>query len=148
MGSDRLRVCPGAPQHIAETAEARFGAGSRPEAIYLTHGHFDHAGSALALAERWEVPIFAHRMELPYLTGRSDYPPPDPTIGGAMAFLSRFMPYRERDLGSRVRELPYGRIAGPGRAGNGSLRPGIRPGTSRFFVAKTACCWRATPLRP
>ena len=107
---------PGWAAQIFEASEASFGAGSRPEAIYLTHGHFDHAGSAAELAESWNVPIFAHRMELPYLTGRSDYPPPDPTIGGAMAFLSRFMPYRPRDLGDRVRELPgrASRIAGLG----------------------------------
>jgi glyoxylase-like metal-dependent hydrolase (beta-lactamase superfamily II) len=103
---------PGRADQIFEASEARFGTGTRPEAIYLTHGHFDHAGSALALAERWDVPIFAHRLELPYLTGRADYPPPDPTIGGAFAFLSRFMPYRARNLGDRIHELPSGPLAG------------------------------------
>jgi len=103
---------PGRAEQIFEAAEARFGAGSRPQGIYLTHGHFDHAGSAMQLAERWEVPIFAHRMELPYVTGRSDYPPPDPTIGGAFAFLSRFMPFRTRHLGAWVRELPTRELPG------------------------------------
>lgn len=103
---------PGREEQIFQAAEARFGAGTRPGAIYLTHGHFDHAGSALKLAERWDVTIYAHRLELPYLTGRSDYPPPDPTIHGAMAFLSRFMPFRTRDLGERVRELPAGELQG------------------------------------
>ncbi len=51
---------PGRAKQIFEAAEARFGAGAKPEAIILTHGHFDHAGSALKLAERWEVPIYAH----------------------------------------------------------------------------------------
>lgn len=103
---------PGRAEQIFEAAEARFGSGSRPEAIYLTHGHFDHAGSARELADRWAVPIFVHRMELPYLTGRSDYPPPDPTLGGAMAFLSRFIPYRARDLGTYARELPNDKLPG------------------------------------
>ncbi|MBA3544808.1 MAG: MBL fold metallo-hydrolase [Chthoniobacterales bacterium] len=103
---------PGRDEQIFQAAEARFGAGTRPEAIYLTHGHFDHAGSAQKLAEKWDVLIYAHRMELPYLTGRSDYPPPDPTMGGAMAFLSRFMPFRARDLSERVRELPDGELQG------------------------------------
>ena len=40
---------PGRAAQIFEAAEARFGAGSRPQAIYLTHGHFDHAGSAAAI---------------------------------------------------------------------------------------------------
>jgi glyoxylase-like metal-dependent hydrolase (beta-lactamase superfamily II) len=114
-GGQWVLVDAGLPEResqIFAAAEARFGAGSRPEAIYLTHGHFDHAGSALALAKRWDVPIFAHRLELPYLTGLANYPPPDPTIGGAIAFLSRFVPYRARDLGDRIRELPNGPLAG------------------------------------
>ncbi|MEP7078470.1 MAG: MBL fold metallo-hydrolase, partial [Chthoniobacterales bacterium] len=96
---------PGRADHIAESASARFGSGSRPEAIVLTHGHFDHAGCALALAEKWDVPVYAHPLEMPYLTGVSAYPPPDPTMGGAMAFLSRFMPSGPRDLGPHVRAL-------------------------------------------
>ena len=100
-----------APQ-ILEAAEARFGAGTRPEAIILTHGHWDHAGSAFDLAKLWEVPIYAHQLEMPYLTGRSDYPPPDPTVGGAIAFLSRFTPSSARDLGDRVRELPPKNVPG------------------------------------
>ncbi len=123
---------PGRADQIFAAAEGRFGAGSKPEAIYLTHGHFDHAGSAQQLAERWEVPIFAHRMELPYLTGRSDYPPPDPTIGGAIAFLSRFMPHRTRDVGERVRELPNDNL--PGLAGwRWIATPGHSPGHVSFF---------------
>ncbi|CAN5387707.1 MBL fold metallo-hydrolase [soil metagenome] len=123
---------PGRAEQIYSAAEARFGAGSRPAAIYLTHGHFDHAGSAGELAERWNVPIFAHRLELPYLTGRSDYPPPDPTIGGAIAFLSRFMPYRARDLGGRLQELPNDAL--PGLSGwEWVPTPGHSPGHVSFF---------------
>ena len=123
---------PGRAAQIFDAAEARFGAGSRPEAIYLTHGHFDHAGSALQLAERWNVPIFAHRMELPYLTGRSDYPPADPTVGGAMAFLSRFISRRARDLGERVRELPSGPLQGLD-GWEWIATPGHSPGHVSFF---------------
>src|SRR3954462_15262149 len=47
---------------IRKIAEDRFGRGARPEAIVLTHGHFDHAGSAGALAKHWRVPIYAHRL--------------------------------------------------------------------------------------
>lgn len=123
---------PDRATQIFETAEARFGAGSRPEGIYLTHGHFDHAGSALDLAERWDVPIFAHRLELPYLTGRADYPPPDPTMGGAIAFLSRFMPYRRRDLRERIRELPSGPLLGL-PDWEWIATPGHSPGHVSFF---------------
>ena len=123
---------PGRAGHIFEAAAARFGAGSRPEAIYLTHGHFDHRGSAGQLVEQWDVPIYAHRMELPYLTGRSAYPPPDPTIGGAIAFLSRFMPSGAADLEGRLRELPDGEL--PGLADwHWIATPGHSPGHVSFF---------------
>lgn len=103
---------PGRASQIASAAEGRFGAGSKPEAIILTHGHFDHAGSAAQLAKKWDVPIYAHRMELPYLDGRSSYPPPDPTIGGAIAFLSRFMPAGPYNFGDRLRELHPNELPG------------------------------------
>jgi glyoxylase-like metal-dependent hydrolase (beta-lactamase superfamily II) len=123
---------PGRMNQILEAAEARFGAGARPEAILLTHGHFDHAGSALKLAEHWDVPIYAHRLEMPYLNGKSDYPPPDPTVGGAMAFLSRFIAAHGRDLGDRVRELQPNKV--PGATGWEWLAtPGHSPGHISFF---------------
>jgi glyoxylase-like metal-dependent hydrolase (beta-lactamase superfamily II) len=73
----------------------------------MTHGHFDHVGALRELAEAWDVPIWAHELELPYLTGLSSYPPPDPTVGGgAMAALSFLYPRGPIDLGERVRALP------------------------------------------
>ena len=97
---------PGFGWKIKAAAAARFGARSRPEAILLTHGHFDHAGNARQLADEWGAPVYAHRLEMPYLAGRSDYPPPDPTVGGCIAQLSRVLPSGGRDLGARLRLLP------------------------------------------
>ncbi len=97
---------PGTADQIARAAEEYFGPGSRPAAIVLTHGHFDHRGGLRELAERWDVPVYAHELELPYLTGRSDYPPPDPTVGGGMARISFIYPRRPIDLGPRARALP------------------------------------------
>lgn len=54
---------------IEEAAGARFGAGARPAAIVLTHGHFDHVGALEELAEVWDVPVHAHPLEHPYLDG-------------------------------------------------------------------------------
>lgn len=123
---------PGRASQITAAAEARFGAGTRPEAIILTHGHFDHAGNAATLARQWQVAIYAHRLELPYLSGRSSYPPPDPTIGGAIAFLSRFMPSGARDLEPHLRELPAEQV--PGAPGWQWLpTPGHSPGHVSLF---------------
>jgi len=91
---------------IRRAAEERFGARRPPEGILLTHGHFDHAGSARRLADAWDVPLYAHALETPYLTGLSDYPPRDPTMGGAMGHMSRIMPDHGYDLAPRVRTLP------------------------------------------
>jgi len=106
-----------------------------PAAIVVTHGHFDHRGSVRELAERWDVPVYAHRLELPYLTGRSDYPPPDPTVGGgALAtFGSRLFPAHGIDLGYRVHALPVdGEV--PGMQGWRWVHtPGHTPGHVSFF---------------
>ena len=92
---------------IVRAAAERFGPESRPAAIVLTHGHFDHVGSAKALAERWDVEVFAHPEEMPYLTGRQSYPPPDPTVGGGlMSWFSPMYPRGPVDLGDRIQPLP------------------------------------------
>ena len=123
---------PGRAKQILGATEARFGAGARPEAIILTHGHFDHAGNALELAEHWDVPIYAHPLELPYLTGRSSYPPPDPTIGGAIGFLSRFMPSKPYDFSARI--LPLRANETPGLKDWQWLEtPGHSPGHISLF---------------
>lgn len=97
----------GSGGHIRRLAAERFGRASRPAAIVLTHGHFDHVGAVRELAELWEAPVYAHPLELPYLTGRSAYPPPDPTVGGgAMAALSFLYPRGPIDLQGRVHPLP------------------------------------------
>jgi len=125
---------PGGAQEILAAAEARFGSGAAPEAIVLTHGHIDHAGNSVALADTWDVPIYAHHLETPFLTGRSIYPPADPTVGGAVAFLSRFLPTRPRNLGGRLRELRTNKV--PGAAGwEWVPTPGHSPGHICLFRA-------------
>ncbi len=91
---------------IKNAVENRYGAGAQPTAIILTHGHFDHAGSALTLAEEWSVPIYAHHLEMPYLTGKSDYPPQDATVGGALAQMARLFPHSGIDLKNHIHALP------------------------------------------
>jgi glyoxylase-like metal-dependent hydrolase (beta-lactamase superfamily II) len=62
---------PGNAEKIRAAAQERFGQGARPEAIVLTHGHADHSGCAAELSDSWDVPIYAHRLEVPFLTGLS-----------------------------------------------------------------------------
>lgn len=97
---------PASGWYIRQAIERRYGSGAKPKAIVLTHAHFDHAGNVHAFAEEWNVPVYVHEQELPYVTGKSDYPPQDPTPGGAICFLSRFFPRSSINLGDRVQTLP------------------------------------------
>jgi LPXTG-motif cell wall-anchored protein len=84
-----------------------FEAGASPIAIVMTHGHFDHRGSVQQLADEWQVPVYAHHLEMPYLTGKSSYPPADPTVGGGgMASLSFLYPKTSINIAEHLFELP------------------------------------------
>lgn len=92
---------------IRRTAEERFGKEARPAAIVMTHGHFDHAGGLETLAEEWDVPVFDHELELPYLNGTDSYPPADPTVGGGMmALLSPLYPRSPYNVARWLKPLP------------------------------------------
>jgi glyoxylase-like metal-dependent hydrolase (beta-lactamase superfamily II) len=119
---------------ILGVAADRYGVDSRPAAVVLTHGHFDHVGALEALLAVWDVPVYAHTAELPFLTGGGDYPPPDPTVGGGvMARLSPLFPERGIDLGDRVRPLPENREV-PGMPGWRWIHtPGHSPGHVSLF---------------
>src|SRR5690242_17706376 len=124
---------PGYAGTIRKVAEERFGPDSKPKAIVLTHGHFDHASCALELARHWGVHVYAHPLEFPYLTGKSAYPKKDPTVGGAMAFLSRFFPSWTVNIGEVLRDLPAtGEV--PGMTDWAAIfTPGHAPGHVAFW---------------
>jgi glyoxylase-like metal-dependent hydrolase (beta-lactamase superfamily II) len=123
----------GKARMIREAAEARFGPGARPVSIVLTHGHGDHSGNAAALADLWQVPIYAHRLEFPYLTGKSKYPPADPTAPGFMSFMTRFMGGETASLGERLRPLEEGKPAPGMEDWDWHFTPGHAPGHVAFF---------------
>src|SRR4051812_31628170 len=97
----------GTASAIRKAAAERFGPESKPAAIILTHGHADHVGALEDLARSWDGPIYAHELELPYLDGRSSYPPPDPTVGGGlMAATSGLLPRGPVDVSRWLKVLP------------------------------------------
>lgn len=126
---------PGFAPYIRHFAEQKYGAGARPRCIVLTHGHFDHAGSALALAREWDVPIYAHPREMPYITGKSLYPPYDPTVGGFLALTLRTLPQTYRDLRPYVRDLPADGTVPNMPGWEWHFTPGHAPGHISLFRA-------------
>jgi glyoxylase-like metal-dependent hydrolase (beta-lactamase superfamily II) len=124
----------GSAEQIARAAEMRFGVGSRPAGIILTHGHFDHVGALEILASRWDSPIYAHPMELPYLTGQSSYAPPDPSVGGGIiAALSWSFSRGPINLGDTIQPLPEDMTV-PGLADwRWVFTPGHTPGHIALF---------------
>ncbi|MBM7552165.1 MBL fold metallo-hydrolase [Thalassobacillus pellis] len=98
---------PKSAEQIIATASELYGEGKKPQAIILTHGHFDHVGAVEELVDYWNVPVYAHELELPFLTGQMDYPEPDTSVeGGLVAKMSRMFPNEGIDLGSNVYKLP------------------------------------------
>ncbi|WNS80531.1 MBL fold metallo-hydrolase [Domibacillus sp. DTU_2020_1001157_1_SI_ALB_TIR_016] len=98
---------PGSAEEIISVSEKYFGAGSRPKAIILTHGHFDHVGAVIELVKHWQVTVYAHELELPHLTGHEPYPKPDATVeGGMVAKMSPLFPREPINLGGNVEKLP------------------------------------------
>jgi glyoxylase-like metal-dependent hydrolase (beta-lactamase superfamily II) len=118
--------------HIQREAERLFNA--PPVAILLTHGHFDHIGGLPRLARQWSVPVYAHPLEMPFLTGRSKYPPPDPTVGGgAQSWLSPLFPRGPINLDRQAHMLPSHGVVPGLHAWRWLPTGGHSPGHVSFF---------------
>jgi glyoxylase-like metal-dependent hydrolase (beta-lactamase superfamily II) len=120
---------------IHKWADRNFG--TAPNAIVLTHGHFDHGSAAGQLADAWNVNVYAHFLEMPYLNGEREYPPPNVAAGGGlMSLMSPLLPTGPLNLGDRLRELPNGTSASSLREMPGWQiipTPGHTPGHISLF---------------
>ncbi|WP_155592248.1 MBL fold metallo-hydrolase [Lysinibacillus cavernae] len=98
---------PKSAEEIISVVEKRFGPNSRPKAIILTHGHFDHVGGIIELIKYWNVPVYAHALEIPFLTEKQNYPEPDTTVSdGLVAKMSPIFPNEAINLGEHIKEIP------------------------------------------
>lgn len=119
---------------IRKIAALLFGEDSKPAAILLTHGHFDHTGSLKQLADEWKVPVYCHYLELPYLSGKSDYPPPDATVdGGFMARIAWMYPKKPIDVSGFLQILPPDGSVPHLEGWKYLYTPGHAPGHVSFF---------------
>jgi glyoxylase-like metal-dependent hydrolase (beta-lactamase superfamily II) len=125
---------PRSAEKLIQEAEKLFGKNNPPKAIILTHGHFDHVGALVELVEHWNVDVYAHEMELPYLSGVKNYPEPDPTVdGGLLAKVSKLYPNEAIKLGSSAKALPHDGTV-PGMNGWRWVHtPGHTPGHISLF---------------
>jgi glyoxylase-like metal-dependent hydrolase (beta-lactamase superfamily II) len=128
---------PKSAPEIKEMIQERFGENAVPKAIILTHGHFDHVGSLVELLEEWKVPVYAHELELPYLTGKKDYPPGDPSVAsGLVAKMSPMFPNHGVDLGSSIQALPQDGSVPEMQGWKWVHTPGHTPGHISLFREK------------
>lgn len=97
---------PDSEKLLMKGIKKRFGADAVLKAIILTHGHFDHVGALEAILEKWNVPVYAHKLEEPYLTGQTDYPPANPDVPGLVAKMSPRFPRHSIDISGQLQILP------------------------------------------
>jgi len=102
---------PHAKEDIMDVAKERFENKGKPAAIILTHGHFDHVGALEPLLEEWDVPVYAHEQELPYLTGKKNYPKGNPEVGGGLvSSMSPMFPNHGIDISKRTTKVFHIRL--------------------------------------
>jgi glyoxylase-like metal-dependent hydrolase (beta-lactamase superfamily II) len=124
---------PGYEGTIKRAAEQLFG-NQPPKAVILTHGHFDHKGSLHKLLESWNVDVYAHPLEMPYLDGRSSYPPVDPLAGrGLMAWSAWIFPNKPDDFRPNLKPLPQDGSVPFMPSWRWLHTPGHAPGHVSFF---------------
>jgi glyoxylase-like metal-dependent hydrolase (beta-lactamase superfamily II) len=126
---------------ILAAAGLLFGPDTPPRAILLTHPHGDHVGSAVDLVRTWDVPIYAHALDLPLLSGDvlSQANPPE-ALARFIVRLMRRLPRRllekmaTPELAAAAHALPCGDAGVPGLPDWECIpTPGHSPGHVAFF---------------
>lgn len=97
---------PESHEMIISEIISRFGSDAKLKGIVLTHGHFDHVGALHELLKKWNVPVYAHKLEESYLTGQTDYPPPNTDVPGLVAKMSPFFPRHSINIGESLQIIP------------------------------------------
>lgn len=70
-------------------------------------GQQNSVGSVKKLSELWDVPVYIHQMEMPYVTGKKDYPVADPSVDeGMVAKMSPAFPHTSIDISFHAVALP------------------------------------------
>lgn len=125
---------PGGAGSIRSAVAERFEKANKPKAIILTHGHFDHVGGLVDVLKEWEVPVYAHEAEFPYLTGEKSYPEPDVTVeGGMLAKISAMYPNEPINIEPYLKPLPTDHTVPGMPEWKWIYTPGHSPGHVSFF---------------
>ncbi|MGG1659325.1 MBL fold metallo-hydrolase [Brevibacillus sp. NRS-1366] len=101
------------------------GLGAGPlKQILLTHGHSDHVGAVQKIMERKSTPLYAHRIEIPYMEGEQLYPGRKKRERNVQPGLAKPLPETEdKELASIAGLRPY-------------LTPGHSPGHVVYYHEK------------
>src|SRR5699024_1186352 len=109
-GEEFVLIDAGMPKSVStimKAVEERFGENSRPKAIVLTHGHFDHVGALIVLIEHCVMPAYSDPLVIPYITGEISNPKPDASVeGGLVANTAAMFPNDPIDTGENAYILP------------------------------------------
>jgi len=124
-------------EEIIAAAEERFGKDRPPKSIFLSHGHFDHVGGVVTLLSKWDIPVYAHPLEMPFITGKQEYPEPDSSVeGGILAKISSIYPHEATDISGHVAAYPEDGSLPGAEQWRWIHAPGHSPGQVVFFREK------------